>query len=396
MGCSLLQVALLVLATSAVDVPALDPATLRGLMQLCRADLDHVDVTTTVTRWHAASTKQFPVQSWRTAWTATGFRVDIGTLAADSGAPFNDLFVRSFTGDVAVFYDGFATAEVSATPQGLGLHGIVPEYLGFLGTFPMRTVSGEVTHDNDPLFLLAQPGAVVLPGLVDIDGVACVAVELWKAYESEPQLVVSAFYAPDFGYAQKLMRVHRHDGSVFSEWKTTEWLDRGPDFVALPLVGQFGSFGAAGDLIGTVGVSVPVTGDDVYAIAIGEPIEFSVSLPPGTKVTNVDTGEVWIARAANRDINEPVLATVEPPNGGGGPARAGLATAIGAAALSFAAMGVIRLVRLRGYHRRRDKDTHLRNTFETNGHAVAARCIAAKGGGSSRTRPGRAWTTHTA
>lgn len=293
-------VALVVSILVAERGPAPDPPTLLPLMRAFRADLDHVDVTAVCERWDSELLKQHPRQSWRIAWTPKAFRVDIATSAADSGAPVDDLIERSFDGATAVFYDGVASAQVSASPQGLGLPGVIPDYLGLLGVFPMRSVSGETVYDNDPLRLLTLPGVLVLPRSISVGGVECICVELWNNDAPTPYRRLEAFYAPSHGYAQKLLRVYRSDGSLSAEWETLEWLGRGPDRVALPLKGQARRFNAMGELTGSISIEVALEADGSHAIALGAPIDFGVILPPSTTVTNVDTGEKWIVHAGGR------------------------------------------------------------------------------------------------
>ena len=288
--------------SSAADRVVTDPLILSAIMTAARGDLAHLELTYVVNRVDIENSRQMPKQHYHVAWAENGFRVQVLTLGEEANRPFDDDILRQYdaVAGEGLMFDGVADAYVSTVPSLLGLSEAMPEMVGVLGVFPMRTLCGEANLKTDPIELLGSGNAVVAPNFVTVNGVQCVAVSLLDPSTSPMTLRATGYYAPSLGYAQVRMDVFSEpDGRPLGRWEMLDWIDRGPDSVALPLSARHTRW-TDGDVAGVIDMTIEGTGGQ-RAIDTIDGLNLQFDLPAGTAVHNYDTGKVTIVSVLHRE-----------------------------------------------------------------------------------------------
>jgi hypothetical protein len=282
--------------------PGIDRATALSLMMDARGFLASVDVTLVVDRVDAHSDRFNGQQAWRLAWSPTSSRWEESAVSKE-GPPS-----LSPPATIAVFdaeqqgvaYDTSGAAKVGSVAS-LHPERYIHDYFMMIGLLPPGNLVG-FESNNDAVSLLQDAGTLVMPQLAEVGGVECIVAE-WRpsgADPSSPPLIRAAF-APSLGFAQVLREVRANNGAV-AQWTSEEFLPGAEGQTALPLRGEYRFLDESGALQSSRTITVAKGPDGAPLLALGNPVDTELLLPPGTLVVDADTNESWtIASSAGND-----------------------------------------------------------------------------------------------
>jgi hypothetical protein len=251
---------------------------LRTAMERTRSDLASLGARYTVERVDGGVANLIPKTTVDLAWGPEGFRFE-SVMPNDRSTQIFDL-----AAGIAAVSDGETLVVSNTVADFAGVGWAMNDLEGFLGAFPLRTMSGQGPLRHNPLHaLLDEAETHVLDAPSTVNGYECVVVE-WRPALANFAPTIRGFYAPSLGYAQVRLDLLRVDGAVRQRWETVEFLERGAERVALPLRSEFTMLDDAGGQQAFVQLVVAKAADGTPLISTGQPVDLAIAMAPGSAV----------------------------------------------------------------------------------------------------------------
>lgn len=270
-------------AHSAERPPTTNPAHLRELAAAHRAPLLE-GIRVSYRYWTSDMPGDAAGAVESLAWNERGVRAETGQESVEVSAYDHASGVATKR-----YADGVVEQSTDPDLVGFGVAGLQCEYV--LGMYPTRDVGARAGFTNDLMHRLSHPGAVVLPEMVQLDGLECVVVDMVRRSPAGDQRTVSrGYYAPSLGYAQVMLEFFAPSGCMVSSWKSSQFIEPLPGATSIPTRGEFRNDECSGDVLGWVVVEMETDAAGAPAVVVGADVITDLQVPVGTWIQHLDTG----------------------------------------------------------------------------------------------------------